>query len=55
MADDRIAAYDTFTGNKLPRLVPRAWLRIFPHLSETPRQKAKRQDTKERTDAEAAS
>ena len=57
MADEleRVTAYDTNTGDKLAALVPRRWLRIFPHLSETPQSKAssrKRQNSsEENTDA----
>jgi hypothetical protein len=51
---ERVTAYDTNTGEKLPAPVPRRWLRIFPHLSETPRSAAmnrERQNPKETTDA----
>lgn len=33
---DRVRVYDTRTGEKLTDPVPRDWLRIYPHLSETP-------------------
>lgn len=40
MAEQLVTAYDTRTGKKLDRRVPAVWLRIFPHLSSTPQQKA---------------
>lgn len=36
---DRVRVYDTRTGEKLTDPVPRDWLRIYPHLSETPKSK----------------
>lgn len=35
-----VEAYDTHTGAKLTQRVPESWLRIFPHLSKTPKTKA---------------
>lgn len=40
MAEKLVYVYDTNTGRKLARRVPEVWLRLFPHLSPTPRQKA---------------
>lgn len=40
MPEKQVEAYDTNTGAKLPRRVPEGWLRIFPHLSLTPKSKA---------------
>lgn len=40
-----IHAYDRNTGKKLDGLVPRDYLRIFPHLSETPTSKRRRSAT----------
>lgn len=42
MPQKRVEAYDTRTGAKLPQRVPENWLRIFPHLSPTPKQEAAR-------------
>lgn len=41
MATKMIHAYDTRTGSKLPNRVPESFLRLFPHLSETPKHKAR--------------
>lgn len=40
MSDGFIRAYDTRTGEKVPDLVPRHFLTLFPYLSETPTSKA---------------
>lgn len=40
MPEKQVEAYDTNTGAKLPHRVPEEWLRIFPHLSLTPKSKA---------------
>ena len=37
---EMVEAYDTNTSAKLPQRVPESWLRIFPHLSKTPKSKA---------------
>ena len=41
MAEKMVEAYDTRTGEKLPQRVPAVFLRLFPHLSATPKQKAR--------------
>ena len=41
MAEKMVEAYDTRTGEKLPQRVPAGFLRLFPHLSATPKQKAR--------------
>lgn len=38
--DAFVTAYDTRTGKKLAEKIPRAHLKIFPHLSATPKAKA---------------
>lgn len=40
MAEKLVHVYDTNTGRKLPRRVPEVWLRLFPHLALTPKQRA---------------
>lgn len=35
-----VTAYDARTGKKLPNKIPRAHLKIFPHLSLTPKARA---------------
>lgn len=37
-----VTVYDTRTGRKLGHQVPDTWLRIYPHLSETPAAKGRR-------------
>lgn len=37
-----VHVYDPRTGVKNPSLVPKAWLRIFPHLRETPTSRKER-------------
>lgn len=41
MAEKMIRVYDTRTNEKLTQRVPAVWLRLFPHLSETPKSKAR--------------
>ena len=41
MAEKMIHVYDTRTNQKLAQRVPAVWLRLFPHLSETPKSKAR--------------
>ena len=41
MAEKLIEAYDTRNGDKLPQRVPAVFLKLFPYLSATPRQKAR--------------
>lgn len=41
MAEQMVEVYNTRTGRKLPKRVPIVWLRIFPDLSVTPKQKAR--------------
>lgn len=36
MSDGFIRVYDTRTGKKVPDLVPRHFLKLFPYLTETP-------------------
>lgn len=40
MTEKLVHVYDTNTGRKLPRRVPEVWLRLFPHLAPTPKQRA---------------
>jgi len=40
VAEKMVEVYDTRTGSKLAHRVPEVWLRIFPHLSLTPKSKA---------------
>ena len=35
----RVKVFDSVSGAKLPRPVPRAWLRLFPNLKESPSSK----------------
>lgn len=37
-----VVAYDRRTGKKLDHLVPRSYLKRYPHLSETPAAKSRR-------------
>lgn len=41
MAEKMIHVYDTRTNEKLPQRVPAVFLKLFPYLSATPRQKAR--------------
>ena len=41
MAEKMVEAYDTRNGDKLPQRVPAVFLKLFPYLSATPRQKAR--------------
>ena len=52
MAEKLIHAYDTNTGRKLPNRVPESYLRIFPHLSLTPKAKARPVPAPPKTDEE---
>lgn len=53
MAEKLVYAYDTNTGRKLPRRVPEVWLRLFPHLSLTPKEKARPVPAPPKTNEEA--
>ena len=37
MAEKMVEAYDTRTGKKIGKRVPKNWLEIFPYLSTTPK------------------
>ncbi|HCS2945790.1 TPA: hypothetical protein OQU49_004403 [Shigella flexneri] len=52
MAENMVYVYDTNTGRKLARRVPEVWLRIFPHLSLTPKAKARPVPAPPKTDEE---
>lgn len=41
MAEKLVYVYDTNTGRKLERRVPEVWLKLYPHLSRTPKDKAR--------------
>lgn len=41
MAEKMIEVYDTRNGDKLPQRVPAVFLKLFPYLSVTPKQKAR--------------
>lgn len=41
MAEKMVEVYDTRTGEKLAKRVPEVWVRLYPYLSVTPKQKAR--------------